>query len=159
MNIMSRTTSGIVTLLEQIAREVLTQLEGIAPADLNRALTLPESNTLFALATHFIGSGEFWTLVAVGGREIPRDRSAEFHATGRVEDLRPRYERWVMGLHEVLDEFPDARLDEQADLQGRSTTPRTKREALLHAVEHSALHLGHIQLTRQFLGYAPPPED
>ncbi len=29
----------------------------------------------------------------------------------------------------------------------------TAREALLHAVEHSALHLGHIQLTRQILGY------
>lgn len=41
----------------------------------------------------------------------------------------------------------------------RSTSTRERLDlcdALLHAVEHSALHLGHIQLTRQFLGYPPP---
>ncbi|HCJ36162.1 MAG TPA: hypothetical protein DHV65_17930, partial [Ktedonobacter sp.] len=33
--------------------------------------------------------------------------------------------------------------------------PMTVRDALLHAVEHCALHQGHLELTRQLLGYAP----
>lgn len=153
---MPATAAQIAELLERIARDTLTQFEGITPADFNRPLNLPESNTLFALATHLVASGEYWTLVTVGKREIPRDRPAEFHATGRVEELRTRYEHWIRDVHEVLDVFPDERLDEPvAERRGESYNAR---EALLHAVEHSALHLGHIQLTRQFLGYAPPVE-
>jgi hypothetical protein len=29
------------------------------------------------------------------------------------------------------------------------------RDSLLHALEHTALHLGHAQITRQLLGYGP----
>ena len=152
---MSGTAAQIAELLEHIASDALKQLSDITPDDFNRPLTLPESNTLFALATHLVGSGEYWTLVAVGKREIPRDRLAEFHSTGCLEELQARYERWIQGVHEVLDTFPDERLDELAT--SRDGYSRNMHEALLHAVEHSALHLGHIQLTRQFLGYPPPP--
>jgi hypothetical protein len=47
---------------------------------LNRAVPICEANTLFALATHLVGAGEFWVLVLAGGREGDRDRDAEFHA-------------------------------------------------------------------------------
>ena len=158
---MHSTAAQIAHLLEGIARDAMTQLEGIAQEDLNRKLTLPESNTLFALATHLVGAGEFWVLVLVGQRDIPRDRQAEFSATGQVEDLLARYERWIQNIHEVLDTFPEERLDEPAEPPAgyHLTSMRERRnirDALLHAVEHSALHLGHIQLTRQFLGYASP---
>lgn len=158
---MPGTAAHIADLLERIARDAMRQFEGIAPEDFNRPLELPESNTLFALATHLVGAGEFWVLVLAGKREIPRDRQSEFSATGRVEDLLARYERWITGVHEVLDTFPDERLDELVEPPAnyRSTPTRgwgDLHDALLHAVEHSALHLGHIQLTRQFLGYPPP---
>lgn len=161
---MSGTAAQIADVLESIAQDALAQFEGITPEDFNRKLTLPESNTLFALATHLVGAGEFWVLVMVGQRAIPRDRPAEFVATGQPEDLRARYERWIREVHAVLDTFPDERLDEPAEPPaGYSISSRrqraTKYEALLHAVEHSALHLGHIQLTRQILGYPPPSED
>lgn len=158
---MSGTTTQIAALLENIARDAMAQFGDMAQDDLNRELKLPESNTLFALATHLVGAGEFWVLVLVGQRNIPRERSTEFHATGQVRDLLARYERWIQDVHEVLDTLPDSCLDEQASVPAgyHSTTTRALsdvRHALLHAVEHSALHLGHIQLTRQFLGYAPP---
>ena len=158
---MPGTAAQIADLLERIARDAMRQLSGIAPEDLNRSLTLPESNTLFALATHLVGAGEYWVLVLVGQREIPRDRQSEFSATGQLEELLARYERWIAGVHKLLDTFPDERLDEPAEVPPgyRSTSTRERgniRDALLHAVEHSALHLGHIQLTRQILGYPPP---
>ena len=158
---MSGTATQIARLLENIARNVMTQLEGISQEDLNRQLALPESNTLFALATHLVGAGEFWVLVLVGQRNVPRERQTEFSATGQVEDLLAHYERWIQDIHEVLDTLPDERLGEPAEPPaGYHLTSmrerRDKRDALLHALEHCALHLGHIQLTRQFLGYPPP---
>jgi uncharacterized damage-inducible protein DinB len=153
----------IADLLERIARDAMAQFQDIAPRDFNRKLNLPESNTLCALATHLVAAGEFWVLVLAGKREIARDRQAEFSATGLAQELLPRYERWIQGMHEVLDAFPDERLSELVLLPASYalTTPSRRqrsdiRDALLHAVEHSALHLGHLQVTRQFLGYAPP---
>jgi uncharacterized damage-inducible protein DinB len=152
--------SQIAVVLERIARDAMDQFRDIRTEDLNRKLTLPESNTLFALATHLVSAGEFWVLVLVGERAIPRDRPTEFSATGEVQELLARYERWIAGVHEVLDRFPDERLSARASTPAgyESTTMREThdiRDALLHAVEHSALHLGHIQLTRQMLDYPP----
>lgn len=160
------TAARIADLLERIARDAMAQFGDITDEDFNRRLSLPESNTLCALATHLVAAGEFWVLVLVGEREIPRNRPAEFSATGRARDLLPRYERWIQGVHEVLDDFPDERLSEPVEppagyaLSTASQRERSDiRDALLHAVEHSALHLGHLQLTRQFLGYAPPANE
>lgn len=161
---MPGTTAQIVTLLERIARDAMKQFKDIRPEDFNRQLTLPESNSLCVLATHLVGAGEFWSLVMTGQRAIPRHRPDEFVADGSAEDLLPRYERWIQMLHESLDTFPDERLHERAAPPANyaSSTPEESLsiiEVLLHAVEHSALHLGHLQLSRQMLGYAPPPKE
>src|SRR5579871_5412334 len=97
-------------ILERIARDTLAALDGLPDEVLNRPLPLPETNSLFALATHLAGAGEFWTLVLAGGREIPRDRAAEFHATGTGAALVARYERWIAELHAALDTFPEEAL-------------------------------------------------
>lgn len=162
--IMSSTASQIADLLERLARDAMAQFRDITFEDLNRTLDLPESNTLFALATHLVSSGEYWTLVRVGQREIPRERATEFVATGRVEDLLTRYKRWIQEVHALLDTFPDERLYEpivprKVSHSAIQSTLYNVLEALLHAVEHTALHVGHIQLTRQILGYAPPAFD
>ena len=52
--------------LERIARDTIQALDGLPDEVLNRPLPLPETNSLFALATHLAGAGEFWTLVLVG---------------------------------------------------------------------------------------------
>lgn len=162
---MSDETTQIARVLDQIGHEVLAQLQDLSDEELNRPLTLPETNTLFALATHLVGAGEFWVLVVAGGRTIPRDRPAEFRASGSRADLTARYERWITGVHEVLDALPPASMEQRTDVNRLraallpSPEEVSVREALLHAVEHSALHLGQIQLTRQLLGHAPPAEE
>ncbi len=153
---MANEASHFADLLEYIGRDVLEQLRTVPEPLLNQPLALPETNTLFALATHLVGAGEFWVLVQAGGRTIARDRPAEFRAAGTLADLAARYERWMAAVHEVLDSLPDAEMERV--IQSASTTwferlsrPATVRDCLLHAVEHSALHQGHIQLTCQFL--------
>ncbi|HEY1354405.1 MAG TPA: hypothetical protein VGF67_32750 [Ktedonobacteraceae bacterium] len=68
-------------------------------------------------------------------------------------------------MYEVLDTFPDERLGEPALPPvgyALATSVRQRSaicDALLRAVEQSAPHLGHLQVTRQFPGYAPPAQD
>ncbi|HLV98048.1 MAG TPA: DinB family protein [Ktedonobacterales bacterium] len=153
---MANEASHVASLLDYIGREALQQLRSVPEALLNQPLTLPETNTLFALATHLVGAGEFWVLVMAGERMIPRDRLAEFYATGTLAELVARYERWIADVHKVLDSLPDEAMERvvnpPATFQPRKLDqPMTVRDCLLHAVEHSALHQGHIQLTCQLL--------
>ncbi|HEV7129152.1 MAG TPA: DinB family protein [Ktedonobacterales bacterium] len=152
---MSTTACAFAVVLERIGRQTLAELEGMPEALLNQPLDLPETNTLYALATHLVGAGEYWALVLVGKRDIARDRPAEFRASGTLSDLVARYERWIAELHPALDPVPDVALDEIAAVpaayQWQGDVALTLRDCLLHAVEHSALHLGHIQLTAQLL--------
>ncbi len=147
-----------VGVLQRIVRTALTQVRDLSESDLNRSLDLPSSNTAFVLATHLIGSAEYWVLELVGGREVQRERSAEFRAVGDATALTTRYERFLEAMQEVLDTLPNERLDQLVDvpMNYRPTheeEPMTVREALLHVVEHCALHQGHLELTRQLLGY------
>jgi uncharacterized damage-inducible protein DinB len=141
-------------VLERIGNDTLEALAGVPAEGLNRAMPLPETNSLFALATHLVGAAEFWVLTLAGGRTVNRDRDAEFSAVGAPDALAARYGRWIADVHAVLDGLPDAQMERIAHppTAYRGTLPdgeMTVRECLLHAVEHCAIHLGHIQLTRQ----------
>ncbi|MHB8577723.1 MAG: DinB family protein [Dehalococcoidia bacterium] len=154
---MTAETAALAIVFERIGRDVLAQLEGLSDEQLNRPVQLPETNTLFQLATHLVGSSEFWVLTMAGGRPTTRNRDAEFVARGGLVELRGRYERWLRDVQAVLEALPPAALDQQAEPPAayRSSLddgPMTVRDCLLHALEHGALHQGHIQLTRQLLG-------
>ena len=152
--------SHFAIVLERIARRSLAQFKDISDADLNRPLELPESNTAFALATHLIGSAEYWVLQMAGGRNVHRNRPSEFRATGTAAELVTRYERWLAAMQELLSTLPDERMDEPVSPHAGyhpsfEEESMTVRDALLHAIEHCALHQGHLELTRQLLGYSP----
>jgi len=152
--------SQFAVVLERIARNALAQFSDISDVDLNRPLDLQESNTAFVLATHLIGSAEYWVLELAGGRDVQRDRLSEFRATGTAAELATRYERWLTAMQEVLHTLPNEQMDRHVNVLAsyRPTLdeePMTIRDALLHAIEHCALHQGHLELTRQLLGYPP----
>ncbi|HEY8293297.1 MAG TPA: DinB family protein [Thermomicrobiales bacterium] len=145
-------------VLERIARDVMTQLDGLPDDMLNRPVPLPDANTLYAIATHLAGSTEFWAVQMASGRDVGRHRQSEFRATGDGPALIARYERLIAAVHDTLDTLPDTALDgipPQPPAEYRSTgglgETLTLRDCLLHAVEHGALHQGHIQITRQLM--------
>jgi hypothetical protein len=79
---------------------------------------------------------------------------------GITAELAARYEHWLAAMHELLQTLPDERLDQLVRVPARyhptlDDESMTLRDALLHAIEHGALHQGHLELTRQLLGYAP----
>lgn len=143
-------------VIESIANGALQSLQGLTTADLNQNLSLPETNTLFAIATHLIGATEFWTVHVAVGKPVVRDRDAEFTANGSYDDLKARYDEVLPRIRAAISDLSGDDLTQPCAGDRRvgwrpEPETMTVADCLLHAVEHAALHQGHIQMTRQML--------
>lgn len=144
-------------MLTKLVDDIFQQLEGVPDDDLNTWLPrdgMRDVNTFFALATHTVGAGEFWILEAAGGRPMDRNRAAEFNSSGSLAELRARYDRWLTAAAGVFDTLDDDALTSIFERpanpeRGMSAARRTRAECIAHALEHTAVHLGHLQLQRQ----------
>src|SRR5215469_983865 len=56
----------------------------------NRRPDVPGANSPYAIVTHCLGVIEYWAGHLVAGREVERDRDAEFTASGDVDELVAR---------------------------------------------------------------------
>ena len=84
----------------------------------------------------------------VGGLQINRDRDAEFRASGKsVAELEVFMKDASKTTREVLESLNPEQLTEVRDsgVWGKFTV----RRAILRQIQHQALHLGQIQLTKQ----------
>ncbi len=141
--------------LRNVVADLLAALDGI-PEDAFNAWKPAaardgghELNTFAALAIHAVSAGEYMTLHAVGGQPSQRVREAEFEATGSLVELVARYDRWLDGVHALMADFTDADLD-RPSFSARYTERNWRAaEILLHALDHTALHAGHVQVQRQ----------
>jgi hypothetical protein len=146
-----------LTVLQKLVEDIFSQLDGIPEDDLNSWLPrdgMRDVNTFFVLATHTVGAGEFWILEGAGGRPVDRNRKAEFKALGTLAELRARYDRWLEQTAEVFESLDDVTLTsvfhrEANPERGTAEANRTRAECVAHALEHTAVHLGHLQLQRQ----------
>jgi uncharacterized damage-inducible protein DinB len=106
-------------------------------------------NSITVLIVHLTGAERYWIGDVALGDISNRDRAAEFSVSRIPLDvLRAR--------------LADASADAQSaltrpalgDPEQERVSPRDGRKfsvawALLHTLEHTAIHLGHIQITRQ----------
>jgi len=105
------------------------------------------TNSLAVLAAHIAGAEHFWIGEVVGGRPPTRDRDAEFttQASDASEPVR-LLEDTGAETREVLSALRAADLDGTREARGRTLPVRW---CILHVIDHTALHLGHMQLTYQ----------
>lgn len=155
---MSHEAAQLAIVIERIARDILAKLANLSDEQLNQPLPVPDASPIFAIATHAVGMGEFWVLTLIGNRPSNRNRAAEFQATGVGKPLIARYQQWIADVHALLDKLPEAAMQQVVEppLEFRSTGglqdgPLTVRDCLYHVVEHTATHLGHIQLSADLL--------
>jgi hypothetical protein len=141
--------------LRALVTDLLATLDGIPEEDFNSWKPAAaregghEMNTFAALAIHTISAAEFKTFHAVGGQPTQRNRDAEFVATGSVHDIRARFERWLEGVHDLVADFSDVDLDRELHSAQDADRGWKAAEILLHALSHTALHVGHLQVQRQ----------
>ena len=105
------------------------------------------TNSLAVLASHVAGAEHFWIAEMVGGGLETRDREAEFAtvATNAGEILR-FLEKTGQETQDVFSTLDELDLDGTRQVKGRTVPVRW---CLIHVVDHTALHLGHMQITYQ----------
>jgi len=137
--------------IDDVRSQVANLLADLPPEALNwRPIAGSDdhaTNSLAVLATHLAGAEHFWIAEVVAGYPATRDRDLEFKA--EVGGAGPLLDR----LAEVAAETKSVLSNLSAEALGETRLVRERvvpvRWALLHVIDHSSLHLGHIQLTYQ----------
>ncbi len=109
----------------------------------------PDMNSFNVLVVHTTGAARYWVGDVAGSDPSERNRAAEFEVSGLDEAaLKQRLAETLSYIKGVLETLS---LD---DLKIERISPKNERTftvgwALLHALEHTAIHVGHMQIMRQ----------
>jgi uncharacterized damage-inducible protein DinB len=141
--------SDYLSLLQNCHNDIHKALEGLPPEALD---WVPgnDMNSISVLVVHLSGAERFWIGDVAAQDPSDRNRDAEFQVKGLGMDiLKKRLDDSLTYASAALEKFS------LQDLETPRSSPQTDRKftvgwSLLHALEHSMLHLGQIQLTRQF---------
>ena len=139
---------------QELIERILTATDGLSAADLD-ASPFAESSPLFVIATHAISATE-WNFVEVLARQtVDRSRQAEFESrAASVDDplalLRERWAGAKAAIHDALANLDD---DEWERLRPHQFMGRdlSGNELVCRALAHTAEHVGHAEMTRQWL--------
>jgi uncharacterized damage-inducible protein DinB len=105
--------------------------------------------SLAVLITHLTGSERYWVGDVAMGEASGRDREAEFRVKGlALSELEARLADTLAYTSSALSRLTTA------DLVAGRVSPSNGEQvtagwALMHALEHTGIHLGHIQIVRQ----------
>jgi uncharacterized damage-inducible protein DinB len=106
-------------------------------------------NSCSVIITHIAGAEKYWLGDVVAGVPSGRDRNAEFSVKNlTVGELEARLQESLSYVGDVLVNLV------LGDLETTRISPRNDQEvtiawALDHTLKHTAVHLGHIQITCQ----------
>ena len=135
-------------LLEQRHNEILEAIEGLSPAALDWSPGA-DMNSISVLVFHLTGAERYWIGDVAAQDPKERDRDAEFRIRGvEIDVLKKRLADNLAYAQQALSNFSSQDLEAER-ISGRDGRRFTVAWALLHALEHTTLHLGQIQLTRQ----------
>jgi hypothetical protein len=106
-------------------------------------------NSLAVVVTHLAGAQRYWIGDVVGGEPSGRVREAEFQAREQeAGHLLALLDQTLAHSRKTLEGLEAADLG-AARVASRDGLIYSVAWCLAHALEHTALHLGHIELTRQ----------
>lgn len=146
---------AVADVTQSLAESLLLTLDGIPdeilaswkPAFGHRAGN--EINTFAAIAVHTASAGSWMLFHQVLGDEMTRDRESEFHAVATRAEIDHLYEQWMRAMRERLAELDTVDLAQMPPTIRESRKEWNRAHWLLHMVDHTAIHLGHMQLQRQ----------
>lgn len=105
------------------------------------------TNSLAVLAAHVAGAEHFWIAEVIGGYPATRVRAQEFEVEAEAAaELLARLAQAGQETRAVLESLTAEKLEQIHRVHSRDVATRW---AILHVIDHTALHLGHMQLTRQ----------
>jgi hypothetical protein len=130
--------------------QLIDSLQGLSPEEINMRPPVPESNSLLVLAVHTMANVKENLLEVIGGNPVGRDRDSEFRATGgSSEQVLKDWTALRAKLGEFLEGVDTAMLDREYEHVRRGRM--TGRKVLLTATSHASEHVGHAELTRDWI--------
>jgi len=116
-----------------------------------------DMNTLCVLVVHVCDAARYWVGDVALAEESGRDRAAEFAAQGwTLAQLKAKLDETEVYIRVGVARLTLDDLARMCPAPGRRVRPDSDELrqfrlgwSLLHALEHTALHLGHAQITRQ----------
>jgi hypothetical protein len=144
------------TYLRAKIDEILAAVAALTDEELNTVPDIPSANSCYVIATHVFGNMRASVLGIACGVPVHRVRSEEFEASGTIvalADSGRRLSGEIAGALAALDPSAlDERLVPSQELWGDGIPhEQSRREALLHPLEHAGVHLGQIMLTVDLL--------
>ena len=144
--------------LEDLRGQIENLITGVAPDQLNwrpiEAAMEQQINSLAVLVAHTCGAEHFWIGEVIGGKTPTRNRQIEFKTqTNSHTELFHLLHQTSIETREILLALPPDALNSNREVEAREVPVRW---ALLHVVDHTALHLGHMQMTYQLLSGGTP---
>jgi hypothetical protein len=143
--------------LDQALDQMVAIVRDLGDELANRAPDLPGANSPYAILSHCLGVMAWWGGDAISGREVDRDRDAEFAGSGSTEDL---IERSLGVRRQLASDIAAAELE--APLRRPVDPPddalpfgTSQGGAAFHIYEEIAQHLGQLEITRDILRSAP----
>ena len=134
--------------LEVLHRDLSHALEGLSVEALNWS-PRPEVNSLAVLAAHTAGAERYWIGDVIAQDDSRRDRDAEFRLRAlSVEEAIERLDAALAYSRGVLGSLTLADLQERRLVNDQREV--TVAWALVHTLEHTGIHLGQMQITRQW---------
>lgn len=145
MNIIMNELGGLLAEIHQALEKVIADLPDEA------LIWSPGTgmNTLAVIVAHALGAERYWIGEIAGQEPSGRVREAEFAVTGgTTAELTTHSRETLAHSRSVLARLSAGNLEEIREV-GTSGRRVTVAWAILHALEHTALHTGHAQITRQ----------
>ncbi len=137
-----------------LVERILAAADGLTSEQLDTA-PWDEASTMFVLATHSISATEWNFVEVLAGQKLDRSRQAEFDSRAASFDDPQRVlaEAWA-GAKAAIESALEGLSDDAWDgLHYHMFMDRnlTGHELVVRALSHTAEHVGHAEMTRQWL--------
>lgn len=134
--------------LQSLHKDIAQGISGLSTEALDW-IPGPGMNSLAVLVAHLTGAERYWIGDVAAQDPSGRVRASEFKIQGwEAADLQTRLDQTLVYSQGVLSELALDELD-QMRYSSRDDRNYSAAWALAHALEHTALHLGHLQIGRE----------
>ncbi|MHB8595244.1 MAG: DinB family protein [Ktedonobacteraceae bacterium] len=144
----------ILRYLRKLNSTMLNAVRDLSADELNWWPPIPQCNSIYVLLYH-AATATYWWLNVVRGNIIERDRPTEFSSHGTFAQIEEMFTSWLHAAEQIV---PTLQTQDYETVHILSRGLYTTRDALLHTIEHLSLHLGHIEITRQWLSFKGPEQ-
>jgi hypothetical protein len=145
---MENEIQSYIAEFNSLEEEIHKSIQGLSGEAANWRPLPKDTNSIYAIITHLAGAQSNWIKRVIAGIPVQRDREAEFTSAGSLSEAVKNWKAVNRECEGVLRKLSQNQLDETRDVSGPFGRV-TVRWCILHQIRHYALHLGHIQLTRQ----------